>query len=211
MTIEEVTEIIDEIRCHGTETLNVEVKKAAGALPKRPWETLSSFSNSFDGGIIILGVDEELDYSITGITNLEKVQDDFASLCDQMVPPLRPLIKPFTINGKSILVGEIPELHYTDKPCYYKGAGLQKGAFVRVADGDRRLEPYEVQALIEARGQPKHDIELIPDTSINDLDGDLIDSFLARLRSKKDSIYVLWTDEKILQAFNVLMPDENNL
>jgi ATP-dependent DNA helicase RecG len=44
-----------------------------------------------------------------------------------------------------VVVAEIPELDPAQRPCFYIGAGMTKGSFVRVSDGDRRLSAYEVQ------------------------------------------------------------------
>lgn len=46
------------------------------------------------------------------------------------------------LRGKPLVVVEIPEAGLDQKPCYYRGAGLTNGAFIRVADGDRKLTPY---------------------------------------------------------------------
>lgn len=55
------------------------------------------------------------------------------------------------IDGRAVVTVEVPELPFADKPCYYGPAGWVAGAYIRVADGDRRLTPYEVQALLERR------------------------------------------------------------
>lgn len=94
---------------------------------------------------------------------------------------------------------EIPELSLEEKPCFYKGAGLLNGAFIRVGDSDRKLSPYEVQALFESRKQPQHDAEPLAGTSEQDLDDDLIEPLLHRLRSREGAPYRDWSRERILR------------
>ena len=62
MTVEELKEqlkIVQQLKC---ETQNLELKTAEKGCPKRLYDTLSSFSNQDEGGIIIFGVDESKDY-----------------------------------------------------------------------------------------------------------------------------------------------------
>lgn len=210
MTHEELHEILRQLRQHGSEVAGVEAKCARDQLPRRLWETLSAFSNTASGGVIVLGVDEESGFAVTGIGPAAKLQADLASLCaDQMEPPLRPLIQLWEIEGETVLSAEIPELSPEQKPCYYKGGGLPNGAFVRVGDGDRRLSPYEVQALFESRGQPQHDAEPVPGTSVDDLDRELIEPMLRRFRDREGAPYRNWPDERILRTLKVLVPDED--
>ena len=61
MTVEELKEqlkIVQQLKC---ETQNLELKTAEKGCPKRLYDTLSSFSNQDEGGIIIFGVDESKD------------------------------------------------------------------------------------------------------------------------------------------------------
>ncbi len=73
-------------------------------------------------------------------------------------------------EGEQIVVAEIPELDLAQKPCFYKGAGMTKGSFVRVSDGDRRLSAYEVQVMLSSRGQPRDDEQALPGIGIEHLD-----------------------------------------
>lgn len=51
-----------------------EVKAAKSELPKSVWETVSAFSNT-NGGWIVLGVTEKgKDFEITGVGNAEKLE-----------------------------------------------------------------------------------------------------------------------------------------
>ena len=56
------------------ESLHLEFKKASWKLPKSIWETISSFSNT-DGGLIVLGVDEPTPhhYKIVGVDHPDDV------------------------------------------------------------------------------------------------------------------------------------------
>lgn len=208
MTDEELDETLRQLRIHGAETPGVEAKRARAELPKRLWETLSAFSNTPGGGVLLLGVDEGARFAVTGIEDAAKLQADLGSLCaDQLEPPLRPLIQLWERDGQTLLTAEFPELPPESKPCYYRGGGLANGAFVRVGEGDRKLSAYEVQALLEARGQPQHDVDPVPDTSADDLDPALLEPLLRRLRERDSGPYRAWTDEKILRTLRILVPD----
>ena len=207
MTLDDVIEVIHQLHRYGSEGRGVEAKRATDQLPRRLWETLSAFANTADGGVILLGVDERDGFSVSGVSQPGRLQADLASMCaDQMEPPLRPLIQLWEIDGKTLVTAEVPELPPHQKPCYYRGSGLHNGTFVRVGDGDRKLGPFEVQALLESRGQPHHDAGPVEGTSPADLDSALVRPFLDRLRERDDGPYREWSDERILQTFRVLVP-----
>lgn len=185
MLDDEVAEIVDNLRTFGTDVADVEVKKAEGGFPKSVRETLSSFSNT-KGGVIILGLDESDAFKATGLKDAAKMASDLASCCStEMDPPLRPLIQIHSLEGVEVVVAEIPEIEISDKPCFYKGAGITKGSYVRVNDGDHQLTSYEVQVLLSGRGQPRDDEEAVLGTSAEDLSRDGVDRFVERLRKNR--------------------------
>ena len=152
MTIAELEEHISQLRRLETDLTHVEAKLSASELPKRLWETLSAFSNTAGGGVLILGVSEEAKFEIAGVKNAKKIQQDLASLCTTMDPPVRAYIEVHRIQGKNVITAGIPEIPMTVKPCFHPSAGLTNGAFIRVADGDRKLSSYEVQMMLSSRG-----------------------------------------------------------
>jgi ATP-dependent DNA helicase RecG len=207
MTSDELREVLEQLQHHGTELTSVEAKRARDGVPKRIWETLSAFANTPGGGVLLLGVDEQQGFAPTGVSNPARIQADLGAVAaDQMEPPLRPLLQVFEIDGASIVVAEVPELPPAAKACYYQGAGLPNGAFIRVGDGDRKLTPYEVQALFESRGQPRHDVEPVEGTRLEDLDPELVSGLLRRLRARESGPYRSWSDEQALRALKVLVP-----
>ena len=211
MTLEELQEIIQSLREVGAELTHVEVKRAGRGLPRRLWTTLSAFANTPGGGVIILGVDEESGFQVTGMPDPARLQSDLASQCDQMEPPLRPLIQVHTLEGQPVVVAEVPEVPHTQKPSHYRGAGLMTGSFIRVADGDRRLSQYEIQVFLDNRGQPAYDLDPVAAKSLDDLDPVLLDAFIARLRARPDAPYRDWDRQRLLQVFRVLVEHEGRL
>ena len=58
MTTEELYDKLKLIQKMKCETQNLELKSAEQGCPKRLYDSLSSFSNQDDGGIIVFGIDE---------------------------------------------------------------------------------------------------------------------------------------------------------
>lgn len=206
MTDAELVELIAILRRRGTDFEYVEAKRAEHALPKRLWETLSAFGNQSGGGVLVLGVDEKTGFTSVGVQNVVKVQADLASLCDEMEPPLRPLIRVHDVEGVQLIIAEVPEVPPEQKPCHYRGSGLYTGSFIRVADGDRQLSQYEVHAFLESRGQPAHDVEPVTGTSRGDLDPQLLQQFLSRIRTRRPRLAQM-SDEELLRSLHIVEPE----
>lgn len=158
----ELAEIVGNLRALGADIADVEVKAAGGGLPKSLRETVSAFCNTH-GGVIILGLDEASGFAPVGLGDPAKLAADLAAMCStEMEPAVRPLIRVHQFEGEHVLVAEVPELDLAQKPCFYIGAGITKGSFIRVSDGDRRLSSYEVQMMLSSRGQPRDDEQAVP-------------------------------------------------
>jgi ATP-dependent DNA helicase RecG len=169
VTSAELLEVIQELRRAGTDTLHVEAKRAAHELPRRLWETLSAFANTRGGGVLILGLDQVSGFGAVGVSDSARLMQDLASLCGEMELPVRAAIDIHAVEGKTLVVAEIPEMELGQKPCYYRGAGLTNGAFIRVGDGNRKLSAYEVQVMLASRGQPREDETPVAEASPDDL------------------------------------------
>lgn len=179
MTPDELTEYVRQLRATGTDDADVEAKAARTSLPKSVRDTLSAFSNT-RGGVIILGVAEEEAFRATGVEDPGKVAADLAALAsNNMEPPLRPLIEVHEFEGVKLVTAEVPALDDSLRPCFYKGAGMARGSFVRVNDGDYQLSSYEVQMMLSGRGQPTEDMQVIADCSPSDLDPGLVRAYIA--------------------------------
>ena len=92
MQTQELINLVTEIRRQKTEKQTIELKAANGGFPGKIYDTLSSFSNQDDGGIMIFGVTDKPDFEIVGVYDAEDVQRKIMESCDQMEPKVRALI-----------------------------------------------------------------------------------------------------------------------
>ena len=205
----ELVEIVGNLRTLGADIADVEVKAAAGGLPKSLRDTVSAFCNTH-GGVIILGLDEASGFAPVGLAHPAKLAADLASMCSsEMEPPVRALIRVHQFENKHVLVGEVPELDPAHKPCFYIGSGITKGSFVRVSDGDRRLTSYEVQVMLSSRGQPRDDEQAVPGTDLGQLDRASVDALISRLRISRPFAFKDLDTLPVLRRAKVLVPGED--
>jgi ATP-dependent DNA helicase RecG len=211
MTDEELQDHIALLRRVHTDFRHVEAKLAWGGLPKRLWETLSAFANTSGGGVIILGLDEGANFEVVGVENPRKILQDLGNMTADMEPRLAPVIDVKEIDGRALVVAEVPELLPSQKPCYYRPAGHSNGAFVRVADGDRKLNTYEVQLMLSSRGQPLDDQGAVPVAATKDLDPAALNAFLKHVRERRPRFRSA-SDQRILRSLKILVPhpDDGN-
>ena len=75
MQTEALKKIVLDIRKLKTESQIIELKAATHGCPTRLFDTLSSFSNQDEGGIIIFGVDETDNYVVKGVYDAQDLQE----------------------------------------------------------------------------------------------------------------------------------------
>lgn len=158
MLAEELVNLVNKICQQKAEEQTVEVKAAHDDTPKRLYDTLSSFSNQNEGGVIVFGVDERKDYAIVGVYDPQDLQKKVAEQCSQMEPPVRGLFTIAEMNGVYVCSCEIPSLELAERPCYYKGAGKVSGSYIRVGDADLHMTDHEIYSF-EAFRHHIHDDE----------------------------------------------------
>lgn len=192
------------LRRRGTDLPLVEVKAAAGALPKSVRETLSAFSND-RGGLLLLGLAEESGFSPAPGFDAAKTRDDLASLCsDVMEPPVRGDVDIADFEGAQVVVAAVPEMDPASKPCYVKAKGMAGGSYTRGGDGDRLLTAYEIFMLHANRGQPQDDHEVVAEVGLADLDQDAVGRLLRRVRQREPKAFRAVDDQTALVRLGVL-------
>lgn len=195
MTVEELMEkleLIQKIKC---ETSTLEIKSAEQGCPQRLYDTLSSFSNQDDGGIIIFGVDEKQGYKEVGVYDPQDIQKKINEQCLQMEPVVRPLLTVLEKNDKFFVSAEIPGADITDRPVFYQGKGRVKGSYTRVGDSDEPMTEYEVYSYEAYRKKYQDDIRAIDRVSFASLDQDLLERYIELLKKGKPRLAAISNDE----------------
>lgn len=165
MITEELLEKLNKIQKLKCETQTLELKAAEKGCPQKLYDTLSSFSNQDDGGIIVFGVDEKQNFDECGVYDPQDIQKKINEQCLQMEPIVRPVLTVAEKNGKFFVSAEIPGMDIADRPCYYRGKGRLKGAYVRVGDSDEPMTEYEVYSYEAFRKKYQDDIRTVPRAS----------------------------------------------
>lgn len=199
----DLIEIVNKITHIKSESSFYEVKAAKDGCPKL-FDTLSSFSNQSGGGIIVFGIDEEKGFEICGVYDPGDLQKKIMEQALQMEPQLRPLCSAADINGKIVVSAEIQEIDSELKPCFYKGAGRLKGSYIRVGDGDRHMNEYEIYSYEAFRKKLQDELRTSDRAELSDTDTDAHAEYLIAMRKKKPNLAKL-SNEKInfLQGFCV--------
>src|SRR5215472_15020536 len=106
----ELADIVARLRETGVEFEDVEVKKAAGGLPRNVAETMSAFANS-RGGIIILGLDEGSGFVPVGVSDPVALRDELSGVArGKLTPALAPVIDTVPFEGAILVLAEIEAL-----------------------------------------------------------------------------------------------------
>lgn len=86
MLAEAVVDLVDLVRRHG-ETDGIEAKATSGGLPTSAAESICGFANSPGGGVLLLGLDERADFSVVGVADTQKIQQDVVGVCRDVLEP----------------------------------------------------------------------------------------------------------------------------
>lgn len=181
MDASDLARLVEDLRFVGTDVQGVEVKRGVG---RSITTTLSSFSNG-DGGTILVGLSEQEGFVPSSESSPAAIQNALSTFCAEMTPTVRPHVELIPFEGQTVLVAQVPPMTSQEKPCYVTTKGRYGGTYIRTGDGDTRMQKYEVDRLIEERTQPTWDESRIDGAELQDLDRDLLQSFIDSQRSRR--------------------------
>lgn len=185
MNYNDVIKQIEYVLKFKTETSRIETKSAKDGFPKKCYDTISAFANK-SGGIIIFGIDEENDFSLNDVYDINDLQKQITSLCsDAFVPIIRPEFLSVEYKNKKLLVVQINEIAQNKKPCFYKPKGLNKGSYTRVGDRDDVMTDYEIYALQSYNDRVFEDSRPIRNAELSDLNKEKLEEYIEKIKKNK--------------------------
>ncbi|MEG2457715.1 MAG: putative DNA binding domain-containing protein [Bacilli bacterium] len=203
ITEEEVRNSIKLIRKFKSETNNIEIKSAKEGFSKKCYDTISSFSNT-DGGIIIFGINENKDFLVEGVYNVNDMQKKLTTFInDTIFPKIRFELLIMTFEEKNILAIKIKEIKQSMKPCFYKPLGIYKGSYIRIGDRDDHLSEYEINNYISYDMSVQEDIKIVEGAYLDKLNEVSINNFVKHIKKIKPN-FIKLNKTSILESCGII-------
>jgi ATP-dependent DNA helicase RecG len=177
-----LSNLLLRLRMDGSESADMEVKRAAGGFPESVVPTLCAFANRPGGGTVLLGVDEAIGFATVPVDAPALARRIADVVRQRLDPPPSIAVSIEECEGNPVVVASVEELAIGVKPCRIR-SGVQQGVWIRAFDGDYRASDVEVQAFFAARVAPTHDRAPVEGATMRHLDHDLVAGFLASRRA----------------------------
>jgi len=192
-------------RLRSKESLEIEFKRGKGGLPDDLWPTVSAFSNT-NGGWLIVGVREtDGDFEAEGLKNPDlRLQDFFnqvrnpqkisTPVCGADDATLEEL------DGKKLLVIRVPAASRRHRPVFV-GRNPYDGTYLRRNSGDYRCTKQEVDRMMREASDVAADSAILPGYTLGDLDLDAFTRYRRRYQTEDPgSPWNGYDDLRFLQA-----------
>ncbi len=177
---------------HGSTVEWERIEFKEGWNPEIILHTICAFANdvnNWGGGYLVIGIAEENGRAVLPpkgieIDNLDKMQLDIHRLCQKIVPAYTPVVAPYEIDGKHILVVWVPG---GETRPYKASRSLAKGAeklyYVRRGSSSPKANEQEEQQLMQLAAKIPFDDRINHHASIDDLSLAEIRMFLQDVKS----------------------------
>lgn len=188
MTEQQIVNLIDKAKQYRSENNNIEFKDARGGIPGDLWRSISAFSHSPGGGVIVFGIKDDRDNNqikVVGGLDLAFLQEKILSyLREKMQNTGSYELKILEYESTPLLTLVIQEAQDELKPCFNKQLGLPNGACIRVGNNDRVITDGEMRNFIRNSSVFKYDKTRALDTDLSMLNMNKVQDFLTRSANK---------------------------
>lgn len=191
-----------ELRLARGDSLHLEAKQMSRFSADALGPTMCAFANLPGGGTLLLGVDESQPQLVVGVDSPHQLAQQVTELARSKAfsRPLEVVTGVRWYDGRAIVLVEVREAAVNEKPVFFRGE-----AYVRMYDGDYTMSPQEQQQLLRRHERPRDDRVPVVGTSRDDLDPELVASFLNSVRVSTPFLSNA-EGEEILRRLNVLAP-----
>ena len=211
MQTDDLCKLVDKIKHLQCEMQTVELKAANKGCPTRLYDTLSSFANQDEGGVIVFGIDESKGFEVVGVYDAQDLQKKVTEQCNQMSPCVRALFTVCEIDDKVVVSAEIPGIDVSERPCFYRGTGRLKGAYIREGDADEPMSEYEIYSYDAFRKRIRDDIREATGAHRSFFDEEKLAGFLQAVKKDRKNLAKHVSDEEILELMGVTVNGQPTL
>ena len=194
MLVDELDALIERILSNRCEMQNVELKKAGKGTPEKLYDTLSSFSNQYGGGVIVFGIDEKAGYEVTGVYDVQELQTRVSQQALQMEPIVRPEFTVTEYKGKKVVSAEIAEIDDGNKPCFYKAVGRLRGSYIRVGESDEPMSEYEIYCYEAYKKKIRDELRVVERAEYDAFEKNMLNEYFFKIRQGKPQLSRLDAD-----------------
>ena len=188
----------------------IEAKMAKSQIPNSIWETYSSFANT-EGGIILLGVVEESDHSLTvkGVEDAHKLTGDFWNVVNnrQKVSVnilTNSMVYEREVDGKQIVAIEVSRADRTMRPVYI-GQDPMTGTYVRYGEGDHLCSRDQVAAMFRDAAASTPDTKVLKGLDLSVFDMNTVHDYRNYFNGKHHGhVWSKQEDEMFLRSIGAL-------
>lgn len=203
MQTDALIKLVADIQSNQSESQNIEIKAAAKGCPTRLFDTLSSFSNQDEGGVLVFGLDETEGFTIKGVYDPQDLQKKVTEQCKQMEPIVRALFTICEVDGKVIVSAEIPGADISERPVFYKGVGRIRGSYVRVGESDEPMSEYEIYSYEAFRKRIRDDIRKIDNLKMRLVDENRMKNYLDTVKTERKNLADNVSQEEIMELMGI--------
>lgn len=195
--------VLRDLRRFGSDSTLIECKRAGNGVHDDTLESIAAFANMPEGGTLLLGVEENANFRVTGVDDPASMESDVANRVRQAIKPA-PMLNffPVSLSGRVVLVVEVVPLLPSQKPALF-----QKKAYLRQSDGDYVMNSNDLRmihiAALHDRELVHHDVTILKGTSTSELDPNLVEEYLRTVREKNARVATITNDAQLLQVTHV--------
>ena len=186
------------------ENNRIEAKRATGGFPQSLWETYSAFANTI-GGIILLGVIEKRDHTLSpiGLPDPEgTVREFWEKINDPKIVSVNILREQdVQISGEGerrIVAIEIPRADRHDRPVYL-GDDPYHGSYRRNGEGDYHCTAQEVESMLRDQEDYTPDGTALDKFGLDCLSMRTVRNYRARVKQIRPGH--IWKNCRILSSY----------
>lgn len=202
--MEELRALVEKLRREHGDKHDVEAKSCAGGLSTSLNTTICAMANLPEGGVIILGLNEEDDFKPVVLGDIQVLKKGLVGKARACFPPVKLTFMDqdeAKVEGLDVVVARIEEADRAHKPVRVSDGGK---SYLRDWDGDFEMSSLEEQGFQSLRNHPDSDRKPVEGATKDDLDPDLLADYEATVHISDPNGLGRFSGDELLRRAGVI-------